>query len=291
MVAATTALLVLPAPALGAASVPAIGMGDQQPAMFSSPLFRSLSIRRVRYVVAYDAALTSGFERSQADALLNAAHAGGYDVLVAFEHSREPGRARHLPSVTAYLRGVRAFRKRYPFVHTFSPWDEVNDCVQPTCHDPRMAAEYYLALRRACPHCTIVAADVLDTNPGAMARYLRTVEHYAARANPRLWGLHDYSDVNRFRSIGTRTMLRTVPGTVWLTETGGLYSFGRDFPPSASRQVRAERQMFRLARTSRRIRRVYLYSWSGGGRFDAGLMNPHGKPRPAYRVVADELRR
>jgi hypothetical protein len=54
--------------------------------------------------------------------------------------------------------------------------------------------------------------------------------------------------------------------------------------------VRAERQLFRLVRISPRIRRVYLYSWSGGGRFDASLMDPHGKPRPAYRVVADELR-
>ena len=282
---------VAPTPPAAAAAAPAIGIGDQPPTMFSSPLFEALGVKRVRYVVAYDAALTGGFERSQADAFLNAAHAGGYDVLVAFQHSREPSRARHLPSVSAYLRAVRAFRQRYPFVRTLSPWDEVNDCAQPTCHHPRTAAAYYLALRRACPRCTVVAADVLDTNPSAMARYLRAFARYAARARPRLWGLHDYSDVNRFRSIGTRTMLRTVPGTIWLTETGGLYSFGRRFPSSASRQVRAERHLFRLAHSSPRIRRLYLYSWSGGGRFDAGLMNPSGQARPAYRVVVDELRR
>jgi hypothetical protein len=146
-------------------------------------------------------------------------------------------------------------------------------------------------LKRACPHCTVLAADVLDTNPGAMVRYLRAFQRYAARGRPRLWGLHNYTDVNRFRSTGTRAMLRTVKGTVWVTESGGLDSFGRDFPPSSSRQVRAERQMFRLARISARIRRLYIYSWSGGGRFDAGLMSPSGAARPAYQVVAHELLR
>jgi hypothetical protein len=80
-----------------------------------------------------------------------------------------------------------------------------------------------------------------------------------------------------------------VPGTVWITEVGGLYSWGRSFPPSTSRQVRATKQMFKLATSSSRIQRLYIYSWNGGGTFDAGLLWPDGSPRPAYTTVANWL--
>ncbi len=79
---------------------------------------------------------------------------------------------------------------------------------------------------------------------------------------------------------------------MWLTETGGLYSFG-SFKPSASRQLRATKFMFKVARQDRRIKRLYVYTWFGfpapsgisvSPRFDAGLV-AGGKPRPAYREV------
>ena len=37
-----------------------------------------------------------------------------------------------------------------------------------------------------------------------------------------IWGLHNYIDANRFRTRGTRALLRAVKGDVWFTETGGL---------------------------------------------------------------------
>ena len=83
------------------------------------------------------------------------------------------------------------------------------------------------------------------------------------------------------------TMLATVPGTVWMTEVGGLYSYGRSFPPSTSRQVGAVRWMTRLAASSPGVRRLYYYSFDGGGTFDAGLLWPDGTARPAYTVFAD----
>ena len=39
------------------------------------------------------------------------------------------------------------------------------------------------------------------------------------------------------RGSGTRALLRIAPGEVWLTETGGILKFGRQFPRSTSRQV------------------------------------------------------
>ena len=41
-------------------------------------------------------------------------------------------------------------------------WNEANHCSQPTCRNPERAAQYYLALRKHCRGCRIVAADLLD---------------------------------------------------------------------------------------------------------------------------------
>jgi hypothetical protein len=80
---------------------------------------------------------------------------------------------------------------------------------------------------------------------------------------------------------------------VWFTETGGIVHFGRhNFNPR--RAVKATKFMFKLARISRRITRLYIFNWTGSGRterFDAGLTDPHGHPRPAYWVVKSYLAR
>ena len=47
---------------------------------------------------------------------------------------------------------------------------------------------------------------------------------------PKIWGLHDYSDVNRFESWRTAEIDRALGGQVWLTETGGIVQFGSGFP-------------------------------------------------------------
>lgn len=289
VLALVAAALVLPPSASAALEY---GMGDEVPTMFSTPRFTDLPISKARYVVAYDAALSNNFERQQADQFLRAARAAGYDLLVSFEHSRIPRKANKLPSKAAYQKGVRAFLKRYPYVRELSPWDEVNSCPEPTCKKPKAAAGYYTTLKRTCPRCTVMAAEVVDTtNPGATANYLKAYQRALGTTKPKLWGLHNYSDVNRFTSKGTKMMLKAVKGTIWLSETGGLYKFGSAFPASLSRQKRAERHMFSLARMSPRIDRLYVYSWTGGGTFDAGLMNVDGTPRPAFDVVKSNVER
>jgi hypothetical protein len=110
---------------------------------------------------------------------------------------------------------------------------------------------------------------------------------------PQLWGLHNYTDTNRFRNVGTRRMLALVPGQVWFTEAGGIVSFTTaDGRPALSydeqRAARAIRFLFRLAASSPRITRIYIYQWKidfPGNRFDAGLVGPDGKPRPSLQVV------
>ena len=137
-----------------------------------------------------------------------------------------------------------------------------------------------------------MAADMLDT--GNMGRYLAAFKR-KAKGSPKLWGLHNYGDVNRRRSTYTKQMLRSVPGEVWLTETGGIVKLLPSFKRSPSRAASRTKGMFRLVNqydTKRRgfrskITRLFVYTFYGeasSARFDAGLVNPDGSARPAYNV-------
>ena len=113
----------------------------------------------------------------------------------------------------------KRFRKQFPRVKTFGIWNEANHVSQPLFRKPRLAARYFLAARKSCRSCTFVAADVLDgsTLEPWLGKFLRV-----AKGKAKVFGLHNYGDVNRNRILGTTRMLRTVPGEVWLTETGGI---------------------------------------------------------------------
>jgi hypothetical protein len=227
-------------------------------------------------------------EQASVDAWLTAARASGVRPFVTFSHSRRSPRT--LPSPNQFKREFKAFRKRYPFVREYAPWNEINHQSQPTFRKPKAAARFYNVVRANCRGCTVVAADVLDQ--AGLEKYLRTFKRYA-KGSPRLWGLHNYSDTNRFRNRGTKALLRTVKGSVWLTETGGIVRFADSFPYNEKRAARATKYMFKLARSNRRIKRLFIYSWLGeprGARFDAGLVNPDGSARPALAVVRQAIR-
>ena len=283
------ALTGLAAPASSGAAI--VGIGDQKPEIFTAPLFRDLNVKRTRYFTPWNSIFT---EPQRLDAWITAARAARTEPLIAFEKARSmkcPSRSCKPPSVRSFTRAFKAFRKKYPRVRLIQPWNEVNSPTQPTGKNPRRAAEFYNVVRANCRGCTVPAADIQDLSPRTMARYLKTFRRYA-KGNPKLWGLHNYSDTNRNRLTGTRAMLKLVPGKIWLTETGGQYQFrgGRSpLPASESRQARATTHMFRIARTFRsRIQRVYIYQWSANNAtdiFDAGLVAPDGTPRQAYAVV------
>ena len=63
---------------------------------------------------------------------------------------------------------MRAFVAAYPQVRLITPWNEANHAAEPTAGRPDRAAAYYNAARRACPDCTLVAADVID-GPGMLS--------------------------------------------------------------------------------------------------------------------------
>src|SRR3712207_1246466 len=103
-------------------AAPEIGIGENNDALFADPLFQPLGIKHVRVVVSYDvieAAARGDDELTRVTRYLAGAAAGGYDPLVAFEHSRGDAHACErdaalrqcrLPSDAEYERAFRAFR-------------------------------------------------------------------------------------------------------------------------------------------------------------------------------------
>jgi hypothetical protein len=284
------------------------GLGEQNRQMFDSTAWQSLKLKRVRYLVPWDYA-DHVAQRNEVDHYMLRARAARQDVLVTFTARRgcylpsgrySKARVCRAPSASAYRNAFGMFDAKFPWVKTYSAWNEVNHKSQPTFKSPRTAAGYYNVLRAQARKgkFRVMAADMLDTSN--MGRYLASFRRYA-KGSPKLWGLHNYGDVNRRRRTFTKQMLRTVPGEVWLTETGGIVKLLPSFKPSESRAAERTKDLFRLAdrydmrrRGMRsKITRLFVYSFYGadpGARFDAGLVNPDGTPRKAFSVFAKHAR-
>ena len=285
-------LLALAAPAHAAGFQ--LGIGEQGTAMFDDPRFEAIGIRNVRVVTAWDVGCHAGPERVWFEHWLAAAQHAKARPLVAFSFSvRNPSLRWKLPSYRTYLRCFRAFRKRYPAVRDFNPWNEANHSSQPTFRHPKRAAGFYNAMRHVCPRrCNVAAGDLLDWSH--LARWLERYRHWL-RGKPRLWSMHNYLDVNRprhWRGSGTLKMLRMTRGRLWITETAGVVVSRRYARYDEQRAAVATRRMFDLARRSKRITRLYAYQWQAGCDpygWDSAWFRSNGSARPAWRVVIDEL--
>ena len=290
----------LAVPAAGSAGAYSTGIGDQQTEMFANPLWLHLHTRIARYIAPYDAAARPD-ELAAAQRWIAAATAARQQVLVAFYHSEHtPTR---MPSVGAYRADVAKFVRLFPQVRQYQAWNEANrGNVAGAFKSPSAsaAASYYKALHSVCHGCQVTGLDILDqNNVRPTLRYIAQFRSALRRLHvptPHLWGLHNYSDTNRFSSSRTKAILRAVPGQIWLTETGGIVQFGRGFPnhngSGDKRATKALSYMFRLASSNRRITRLYIFQWSGASaqaRFDAGLLDKAFVARPGYVVVCKKL--
>ena len=301
-------LLLLPSAAQAKLTV---GISENSPNVFSDQHFLNLKAKHTRVVASWN--VMSSPERGDDELArltqyLEAARAQGITPLVTFEHARgDAGICNRrsnrrkpqcvLPSPRQYEREFKRFRAAFPYVTTISPFNEVNHFTQPTSRNAKAAARFTDIARRNCRGCKIVAVDILDQADNVRAKnptFRKTVRYIKAfkRAykGPRsICGVHNYSDVNRRRSTGTRTLIKALGcKQIWLTETGGVYSFG-SFKPSARRQLASTKYMFKVARQNRRIKRLYVYTFFGGvNDFDSGLV-ANGKPRRAYYEVKKRI--
>ncbi|MCW2992730.1 MAG: hypothetical protein JWQ18_225 [Conexibacter sp.] len=173
------------------------------------------------------------------------------------------------PAATGYADGVRAFRQRYPYVTTYTAWNEPNCCEGlGTENDPAQAADLYLQLRSQCtaaPTCTVAAGDLLDSylstnkhrypivngndNPDPNAPLQTYLSAYKARLKavaptvvPAAWAIHAYTTANSQtraeidyfvqQTQTDPTAAINSPGpNIWLTEQGGLYRLNGDTYP------------------------------------------------------------
>jgi polysaccharide biosynthesis protein PslG len=267
----------------------AVGIADNKSDMFTDPRFTALQVKYVRVMVPYDA-MHDNTLRTWLDGWMAGAQAAGERPLVTFDRSQK--RTSHNPSAAQMATSLKDVRKRYPFVKEFATWNEANINKR-----PETVARWWTAMRKACPTCTILGADLLDrNNVGTWAK--RFVK--AAKRTPKVWGLHNYNDANLLRTTGTRKLLSAVKGAVWFTETGGVVSRNNGsaikFPTGPAHAAKATRFVFStLAKLSPRVQRVYIYHWntgvtSKGGvkdqrTWDSGLIGPDDKPRPSLSVL------
>jgi hypothetical protein len=289
------AILAVALLAPSAAPAASVGISDQQARVFSDPLFAPLKFKEARYITPYDV-IGDPSEEPKLAAWIAAATAARQKILVSFEHSRRStSRARKMPTVSSYKAALKRFKAKYPKVKEISPWNEANRCQiagsiegQPTCRSPKRVAQYYMAARKLFRGSTIVGVDILDQNDvNPSIRFLKDFLRYAS-PDPKVIGLHNYSDTNRFSTSRTRKVLQTFKGKVWLTETGGIVRLGTSFKNSPSRAAKALGCMFAIGKAYPRIQRLYVYQFHAGPantRFDAGLVDLQNKPRPGYAVV------
>jgi hypothetical protein len=295
------ALLIAIAVAAPANAAYKVGLSEQSPGLFADSAWQSLKLKRLRYIVPWDV-LKDPNQAAAADQFLQAAIANKQDILLSFtahtgcfvNGKYSKAKACRPPSASAYKAEFLKFKRKYPSIKTYSVWNEINHVSQPTAKSPKRAAGYYNAIRNSCSGCKIMAADVLDQSN--MVSYLRQFQR-SVKGNPRLWGLHNYKDVNRNRTTGLRGILKTVPGEVWLTETGGIVKLQPQFKFNLNRAATATKFMFKIAdkydaklRGNRsKMTRLYVYRWFGEAptsRFDAGLTDMNGTPRKAFSTFS-----
>jgi hypothetical protein len=305
----------------GASAALTVGISENNPGMFSDPLFTPLKVKTVRVVVSYNVMTNTsddgpGDELARVTDYLTRARAAGIDPLVTFEHARggwELCRQDRslpqclLPTKAEFEHNFKLFRAAFPWVKTYAPWNEGNHPSQPTQSKPKAAAAFTNIAARNCRGCTIVVMDVLDSSDGtdrriptykSVGRWIKQFRS-ALKVPRRICGIHNYSDTNRFRSYGTKALIKAMGcKQIWLTETGGLYAFASFWSKKTMKgcnsaetcQVKATRYMFSLTKVNKVIKRLYVYTWFGAmtPRFDAGLV-ANGIARPAYHEVARRL--
>ena len=206
------------------------------------------------------------------------------------------------PSASAYRNAFGMFDAKFPWVKTYSAWNEINHKSQPTFKSPRTAAGYYNVLRAEARKgkFRVMAADVLDTPD--MSRYLASFRRHAKgiaeavgpaqlrRRQPPPHDLHQADAAHRpRRGLADRDRrhrqaaaeLQALAESRAAARTKGLFRLVDNYD-TRRRGMRSK------------IARLFVYSFYGAepsARFDAGLVNPDGAPRKACSVFRKNARK
>lgn len=278
-------LLLLPLFAASAQAKAVLGIADQKASTFADPRLGALKLRYARVYMSWDV-LQDKHTRREIDEWFAGARAAGMEPLVTISRSRIPSRISVKPTPARLAAEFRKWRTRWPGqVNRISTWNEANLGIR-----PELAASWWLALRRACPTCTVLGADLLD-DPKVLDWAARFVK--AAGRSPAIWGLHAYNDANTFKTTVTKALLKGLKGDFWLTETGGVATRPRPtykFTGCGVRhQTKATSYLLKsIAKLSPRIKRIYIFNWGLGDNdasFDSALIDAENRERPALNVI------
>ena len=278
-----------------ASAKPTLGFADQKAAIFSDARLKDTGVKQARLNVPWDVA-TDVNTLPVVDAWLKGAKANGITPLITIDRSRQAGQQSKNPSNAQITAFVKGFKAQYG-VKQFSAWNEGN-----LNKNAKLVAGWYKAAKTGCKTCTILAADLVDKpNAARWATDLIKAAKKLKAPKVTLFGLHNYVDVNNYRSTNTLAIAKKVKGVnFWLTETGGVLA--RATRPGSSKfkgtgakhADKATNYLLTKLVTQKalktRIKKIYLYSWSSAmkdvpglsptGTWDSGMIGPDGLPRP-----------
>ena len=275
------------------------GLSDYEPSTFSDPRVGELGVHLARDVVPWNAALNKRDLAGMTAWLDAVKHAYHITPFITFQHADNNGRA---PTPAQFLKAFLRFRKLFPWVKEFAPWDEATHSTQPTAHNPWLAASYYNVLAAHCPGCEVTAPDILDSDGNVEAWVGSFLER--AHPYPKIWPYNPYHSISVGSPALIEEFLAAVHGQVWFSEVGGVVWWrfkGRLIDHGEAYAARVAHNIFSFAKLSSRITRIYYYHWRSPGTpkakaarkatWDAGLIKSNGPARPALYVVAKELHR
>jgi hypothetical protein len=274
-------------PAVASARL-AVGVGDQDPAMFSSPQFQRLGVTTVRAMVFWNiAVMKNKGALNSLKTWLAGAKSEHLAPLISFA-----GNGNYIPSTKVYTNAIKAFIRMFPQVKLYTPWNEPDWIYRPKlANNPRLAASYFNALARNCHHCTVAAGDVYRAANQGLASWVRTYARYL-HPRPAAWAIHPYDDVRTHTTSQLRAFQKVTRGPIWFDEISGVLRRGhwQYRNQSSIAAGRDERFLFSLPKRFHRIQRIYHYEWQGtvpspNNGWDSGLIGPGGAPRPSYFVV------
>ena len=290
---------VMPSVAHGKAQ---IGISDNKPNMFTDPAFKDLKTKYSRVVVSWNVlapkTAAGKDEKVRLAQWMAGAKANGQSVLVAIDASRDAKasstyRKLAFPKKKNQLgKEIKKLKKAYPQIKAISPWNEAN-----LNKKPKQVAQWAKEAKKNCKGCKVVIDTLDKPNLNSWTKsYIKASKK--AGVKTKIWGLHNYVDVNNFQSKRTKAFLKVTKKTpIWLTETGGVVNRanpGSRFAGTGiDHQTKATTFLIdQIVKKNARIKYVFFYNWSNEVAFSSGylswdsaLRDADGTLRPAYQLL------
>ncbi|WP_354697467.1 hypothetical protein DSM112329_03097 [Paraconexibacter sp. AEG42_29] len=282
-------LLAMSFSATAAEAKPVLGIADQKPETFQDQRLKDLKLKYARLYIPWDV-LKDRHSLEVTDRWMAGAKADRLEPLLTIARSRVPSKIRIRPSEKALVAEFKKWRKRWPGqVSKISTWNEANES-----ETAARVGGWWLALRKACPTCTVLGADLLDSpNVLQWASDFAAFTQKKAKKKPTIWGLHAYNDANTYRTTITKAILKGVKGDIWITETGGVSTRPRPIYTFTACGVKHQTKatsflLNNIAKLSPRIKRIYIFNWGLGSNdasFDSALVDAENRERPSLNVI------